>query len=86
LDELGIEGMLGLLNKGNTSKSAETLEETVRKQAQRQADSQDKIKKDRRDDAVHRGALDRRQLLDIPVLPVGIDLKTPTTAPREDVK
>jgi hypothetical protein len=76
--------MLALLNKGNTSKSAESLGDSVRKQAQHQEDAQEKARTDHRDDAVHRGLEHRRQVMDIPYLPVGIDLKTPTTAPREE--
>ena len=84
LDELGISGLLEFLNRGNTSQSAESLSDSVRKQAQSQEDAQEKIKKSKRDDARHRGMLDRRQALGIPILPIGIDLKAPTTAPREE--
>lgn len=83
LDELGIEGIIARLDRGNLLsgrgefKSAEQAAETQR---QRWRDLKHKRRRDEREDARHRSLDLRRHLLKIPFLPVGIELtRTATT-------
>lgn len=83
LDELGVSGLVGFLEKGNTWGRGEVKSHTdaLNRHMAGQAKASEKAEADARQNAVDRGMEYRRQILEIPYHTVGVDLATaPTTA------
>ena len=90
LDELGVTGLVEFLEKTNTWSGRgqyDSLASAMRDQDEKKATAMQKAVDQGRQDAVDDGMQKRRQVLKIPFLPVGINLKKsrqgPTTAPKE---
>ena len=85
LDELGVTGLIAFLEKTNTWGRGEykSHEAAAKDQADKAESSRERLAETHRKEAVARGMDQRRQALDIPFLPVGVDLNAPTTAPEE---
>lgn len=92
LDELGVSGMIQLLERTNTMSGRgeyKSLEQALKDQTDKRDEGQQKIADEARDNAHDRVMDKRRSVLGIPYLGVGIDLKddsrktAPTTASEE---
>ena len=82
LDELGVSGMIDFLERTNLFSGRgeySSVREAMKDQDDKRERGIEKIEKDAREDSRHAGMDLRRQILDIPYLPVGIDLKQSTT-------
>lgn len=79
LDDLGVEGLKEWLEVNDTWSGRgkfNSLEEAARKTREANEANRDKQKADAKDDAIQFGREVRRQVCDVPLLPVGIDLNT----------
>lgn len=91
LDELGVTGMIQLLERTDTTTGRgeyDSLGSAMKDQMDKQVEGQQKIADEAKENAHDRAMDKRRSVLGIPYLGVGIDLKdshktVPTTAPEE---
>lgn len=87
LDELGVSGMIELLERTNTFSGRgqyASQKEALKDQADKGTEARAKIAETAREEAVEVGMARRRQVFDIPYLTVDIDLKTaPEPASQE---
>jgi len=89
LDELGIEGILSRLSRGNLLSGRgefKSAEEAGDIQRQKHRAAKEKRRLDEREDARHRSLDIRRSLLKIPFLPVGIEFTKGTTTSTTSAK
>lgn len=91
LGEIGIDGLLALLDKGNMwSRRGDfnSLQEALVAARERQKMTTEKLRRDERDNAGYMAQWFRRQIFKVPFLRVGIDLKSlsETPAPQGDVR
>lgn len=77
LDELGVEGIIERLDRGNILSGRgqfTSVEQAGEKTKQDHKDSRERLRQQRKDEAGHRARDRRRSLYKIPFLPVGIEL------------
>lgn len=85
LDELGLEGVIQILDRGNLLSGRgefRSAEEAGRKQVEKFRSAKHKRRLSLREDARHDALDKRRSILKIPFLPIGIEFDTNGTAKR----
>jgi hypothetical protein len=81
LDELGVQGLIDLLNETNLERGRyRSAEEAFKDQREKRIANEDRLRRSLRDDAGHAARRTYRQVTGAPFAPVGVDI---TAAPAK---